>query len=255
MITLILLVCLQNAEPMMGRLGGKRNLVARGGGGIDTEDAVLGGLKWLSRHQAKDGSWTPSLEDCCGRDVAFPGKCKADYERAIGLVEGKPLAAEEKKYLDDLAAQLGAELLEDRERAAKHLVEFGERAATHLKERMDGEKDADRAGRLKGVVLAITKKPDDDADAVIVTSWALLAFLGAGYTAVSRDTHGGICFGDVVGNGVAWLEKQQDAKGLIGNARSARAALAHALATDVLCQAGSFGRDEAIVPAAKKAVA
>lgn len=45
------------ASILPNRLGGKRNRVARGGGGSDTEDAVLAALKWLSRHQAPDGSW------------------------------------------------------------------------------------------------------------------------------------------------------------------------------------------------------
>jgi Ca-activated chloride channel family protein len=42
-----------------GRFGGKRDLVARGGGGRGTERAVEGALRWLQRHQALDGSWSP----------------------------------------------------------------------------------------------------------------------------------------------------------------------------------------------------
>src|SRR6185295_4709153 len=39
------------------RFGGRENLVARGGGGSGTEDAVRAALRWLARHQSADGSW------------------------------------------------------------------------------------------------------------------------------------------------------------------------------------------------------
>ncbi|MBI3724906.1 hypothetical protein HY251_13260 [bacterium] len=39
------------------RFGGKRDLVARGGGSAATESAVDAGLRWLARHQRDDGSW------------------------------------------------------------------------------------------------------------------------------------------------------------------------------------------------------
>ncbi len=40
-----------------GKLGGRQNLVARGGGSSATEAAVEAGLAWLARHQEPDGSW------------------------------------------------------------------------------------------------------------------------------------------------------------------------------------------------------
>jgi Ca-activated chloride channel family protein len=46
-----------------GRLGRGRSLVARGGGGAVTEDAVLAALKWLSKNQKPDGSWDATEED------------------------------------------------------------------------------------------------------------------------------------------------------------------------------------------------
>lgn len=105
------------------RLGGRRNLVARGGGGGDTEDAVLGGLRWLSTQQAADGSW------------AAPG--------------------------------------------------------------------ATEAGTLSDVGM---------------TGLGLLAFLGAGYSHLSKDTYGGVCFGDVVRKGLQRLMSLQSPEGRIGTA-------------------------------------
>jgi len=68
-----------------GRFGGRRNLRARGGGG-GTEAAVIAGLRWLARHQDKDGHWStdkfdahcPSSSKCSGagsrnHDVGLTG--------------------------------------------------------------------------------------------------------------------------------------------------------------------------------------
>jgi ElaB/YqjD/DUF883 family membrane-anchored ribosome-binding protein len=119
------------------RLGGKRNLVARGGGGSDTEDAVLAALKWLARHQASDGSWrVKDHAQRCGRHPKYKGRCSPS----------------------------------------------------------PGQDDYDSG----------------------VTGLALLAFLGAGYSHLSRDTHDGICFGDVVRNGLQWMMKNQDPEGCVG---------------------------------------
>jgi len=55
----------------------------------------------------------------------------------------------------------------------------------------------------------------DDFDAG-VTGLSLLAFLGAGYSHLSRDVHEAICFGDVVKKGLQWLMNHQDPEGCIG---------------------------------------
>jgi hypothetical protein len=124
------------------RLGGRKNLVARGGGGGETEDAVLAGLKWLSRHQNPDGSWSvQGYKSNCGKVSKYSGGC------------------------------------------------------------------APNPGH-------------DDFDAG-VTGLSLLAFLGAGYSHLSKDTHDGICFGDVVRKGLQWLMSHQDPEGCIG-ARTAQ---------------------------------
>ena len=50
-----------------------------------------------------------------------------------------------------------------------------------------------------------------------VTGLSLLAFLGAGYSHLSKDVYDGICFGDVVRKGMQWLLAQQDPEGCIGS--------------------------------------
>ena len=85
--------------------------------------------------------------------------------------------------------------------------------------------------------------PDYDAG---VTGLALLAFLGAGYSHLSRDeypdpvTPGKILkFGDVVKNGLKWLLSKQDAEGCIGG-RGTKYMYSHAIATQALSEA--YGR-------------
>jgi len=120
------------------RLGGKQNLVARGGGGSDTEDAVLAALRWLARHQSSDGSWkTRGHVRKCGQNPKYAGQCVPNL----------------------------------------------------------GREDFDPGN----------------------TGLALLAFLGAGYSHLSRDTYDGISFGDVVRNGLQWMIKNQDPEGCVGS--------------------------------------
>jgi hypothetical protein len=123
-----------------GRLGGKRNLVATGGGSGATEDAVLAALRWLSRHQSSDGSW---------RVTGYTGQC-------------------------------------------------GHRGRTGGCSPNPGHADFD-AG---------------------VTGLSVLAFLGAGYSHLSKDTYDGICFGDVVRKGMQWMMSNQDPEGCIGSRQS-----------------------------------
>jgi len=60
----------------------------------------------------------------------------------------------------------------------------------------------------------------DDFDAG-VTGLSLLAFLGAGYSHLSKDAPQGICYGDVVRRGLQWMMGHQDPEGCIGS-RSAQ---------------------------------
>lgn len=63
-----------------GRFGGRENLVARGGGSTQTEDAVRAALMWLARHQGPDGGWgAESFQNqCVGAKCAGVGD--RDYD-------------------------------------------------------------------------------------------------------------------------------------------------------------------------------
>ncbi|RPH38735.1 MAG: hypothetical protein EHM91_13435, partial [Planctomycetota bacterium] len=64
-----------------GRFGGRENLVARGGGGSGTEDAVRSALRWLARHQAADGAWgSASFSLQCPKDSTCSGSGARDYD-------------------------------------------------------------------------------------------------------------------------------------------------------------------------------
>ncbi len=119
------------------RLGGWRDLVARGGGGGETVDAVSFALRWLARNQKADGSWDAGHEDY-------------------------------------------------------------------------------RVG---------------------TTGLALLAFLGAGYSHLSRDVHDGLSFGDVIRKALQYLMLKQDQEGCLAPRGAAKYMYSHAIAALALIEA------------------
>ncbi|MBI2921157.1 MAG: terpene cyclase/mutase family protein [Planctomycetes bacterium] len=140
------------------RFGGRRNAVARGGGTQGpggTEGAVCAGLRWLTRHQADDGSWT-------GRE----------FNGCLGC-----------------------------------------------------------AGL------------DPDADPVETTALGLLAFLGAGYTHVARETYVDavsgktVSWGETIRNALRWLLKHQDPDGGFSSPSGSRNLRAEAIAALALGEA------------------
>jgi hypothetical protein len=68
------------------------------------------------------------------------------------------------------------------------------------------------------------------------TGLALLGFVGAGYSHLSKDTYGGVCFGDVVRKGLQHLSSQQAPDGSIGPPEGDRI-LNHAIGTLALSEA------------------
>jgi len=158
-----------------GRFGGRENLVARGGGTRATETAVLASLKWLARHQAPDGSWSPSDYNSCCAGL----KCSGT-----------------------------------------------------------GDKDS----------------------TVGVTGLSVLAFLGAGYTQLSKDVfpdpsnpRKSLSFGEVVKKGLQFLIGQQDPEGCLGE-RSPKYMYNHAIATIALSEAFGMTASAPLKEPAQKAV-
>lgn len=158
-----------------GRFGGKRLAVAKGGGGKDTEEAVLNALRWLARHQNSDGSWSVTkYTSNCGKVANFKGIC--------------------------------------------------------------------------------SPSPGSDHFDVGVTGESLLAFLGAGYTHLSKDTYDGICFGDVVKKGIQYLMKVQDPSGRVGGDDVPKYMYNHLLGAFALSEAYGLTGSAMIKDAAQKAI-
>ncbi len=74
----------------------------------------------------------------------------------------------------------------------------------------------DGAWRVRGHGPCDPNPGHDDFDTG-VSGLAVLAFLGAGYSHLSKDTYDGISFGDTIKNGLRWLLGTQDAEGCFGS--------------------------------------
>lgn len=70
-----------------------------------------------------------------------------------------------------------------------------------------------QCGKVHGFSGVCSPCPGDDGYQVGTTGLALLAFLGAGYTHLSKDAYDGISFGDIVKNGLQYLMKNQQPNG------------------------------------------
>jgi hypothetical protein len=93
-----------------------------------------------------------------------------------------------------------------------------------------------------------------------VTSLAIMAFLGVGYSPLSKDTfvdpavpERTLRFGETVKNGLRWLISRQDAAGCIGG-RGPKFMYNHALATLALCEAYGMTAATPLKEPAQKAV-
>ncbi len=81
-----------------------------------------------------------------------------------------------------------------------------------------------------------------------VTGLSVLAFLGVGYTHLSRETYidpitkKKICYGEVVKNGIKWLIANQDAEGCFGGKHGSKYMYNHAVAA--LAMAEAYGLTE-----------
>jgi hypothetical protein len=90
--------------------------------------------------------------------------------------------------------------------------------------------------KLPGTCAPNPSTAHDDFDAG-VSGLAILAFLGAGYSHLSKDTYDGICFGDVVRRGIQWMITHQDAEGCIGSRTAHKHMYNHAICALALVEA------------------
>jgi hypothetical protein len=92
--------------------------------------------------------------------------------------------------------------------------------------------------------------PDTDAGN---TGLALLAFLGAGYTHLSRDVYDGIAFGQVVKKGLRWMMANQDSEGCIGGQSAPKYMVNHAIAALAIAEAFGMTSSQILKEPASKA--
>ena len=89
-------------------------------------------------------------------------------------------------------------------------------------------------GKCKKTCAPNPGRADFDAG---VTGLSLLAFLGAGYYHLSKDTYDSICFGDVVRRALIWIMANQDPDGFIGSREAKKHTYSHAVCSTALSEA------------------
>lgn len=109
------------------------------------------------------------------------------------------------------------------------------------------------ANRCRGEKKCLPNVGSDELT-IGVTGLALFAFLGAGYHHLSKDTHVGICYGDVVKKALQYLIKVQNPDGSFGDKDLPRSAFNSALATLALCEAYGLTGSRIVQDPAQKAV-
>ncbi len=196
------------------------------------DSVVTAGLKWLARHQSDDGSWGDPKEGC------------ACYASPKAAAAAKPPALDA-AVAARLIASLGADDPEERERATLDLKALGAAAVPAL-ERASASDDFEV--RSRATLLLLHAKQRDPRARVSGTSLALLAFLGAGYSHLSKESFDGLCFGTCVKRALQWLLKQQDPDGFIGTGTE------HALAALALSEAYGLTSSQILKEPAQRAV-
>jgi hypothetical protein len=196
------------------------------------ESVVGQGLRYLARHQ---------VQDCWGRR---PGWCTCPAEPA------RPEPPDD----DAVQARVGALIadLDDddflrRDQALRNLVAIGSRAVPRLREFTEkGTPEVQWRARaaLRDIGAAGTS---EDLEA---TAMALMAFLGAGYSHLSKDVYDDIPFGTVVKRGVQWLIDRQAEDGSFKGA----GIVAHAWAALVLSEAFGLTASRPLQEPAQRAI-
>lgn len=197
------------------------------------EDLVCLGLRYLSRHRSANGSWGQRSATCTCPDEPERSKPPPDPE----LVP----------RLNTLIAELDHDEFQQREQAVKGLVELGMPAVPRLRETAEkGSPEAQWRARMALRRISIL----DTADDVEATGMALVAFLGAGFSHLSREIYDGIAFGQVVKEGLQWLTGRMAEEGSFEGATPA----AQAWATLALSEAYGMTASQPLKEPAQRAI-
>lgn len=197
------------------------------------EDLVCLGLRYLARHRSPGGSWGQRLASCA---------CPDEPERPRPAADPEVLPR-----VNALLAALDHDDFRERERAVQGLIDLGAPAVPRLRETAaKGSAEAQWRARVALRRISIT----DTADDVEATGMALVAFLGAGYSHLSREIYDGIAFGQVVKEGLQWLIGRMAEDGSFEGATPA----AHAWAALALSEAYGMTASPPLKEPAQRAI-
>lgn len=171
--------------------------------------AELSALTFLAKTQNDDGSWG------CHEKLRPARPDRVD--------------AEAKKKADALIEKFQSDDIDVREAAQIELEKMGIDAIASLLDAADGAADEETRERCE---TALRRIAEPGRPSVETTALALLAFLGAGYSHLSRDTHSGFCYGTTVKKGFIHILSLQGPDGSFSLIPSA-----HAIATLAVAEA------------------
>jgi hypothetical protein len=187
-------------------------------------------LRYLARHQRPDGSWGVRPAACTCPD------------------EPKVAPACEAAKVAPLLAALGDEDPGRRDSAERELRSLGEPALPHLRAALE-DPDPEVRGRCAVLCRRFELGARGGGDAEL-TGLALLVFLGAGFSQLSKDEFDGISFGTVVKKGLQWLMARQKETG----AYDAEDPAGDAVATLALCESYGMTASQPLKEDAQKAI-
>jgi hypothetical protein len=162
----------------------------------EKESLVPLGLRYLARHQAADGSWGQRGTSC---------DCPSESPRP-----DPPVDAASRARIEALIRELDDDDFRRREEALKGVIAVGEPAVPLLRE--CASKGPPEAQWRSKTALRRIAAGGTSAD-VEITAMALVAFLGAGFSHLSKDVYDDLHFGTAVKEGLQWLLARQGADG------------------------------------------
>ncbi|HLF94898.1 MAG TPA: hypothetical protein VJB14_15635 [Planctomycetota bacterium] len=186
---------------------------------VQIEEAWMPYFRYLAQHQTAEGSWGAKPEGCtCPEPVPPP--------------------AVEPAKLSELLLGLGDDDPGTRDAAERDLRGLGESALPALRAGTD-HKDAEVRGRCARLEASLAARCRGVSD-LETTSLAVLAFLGGGYSHLSKDTYDDLCFGAVVKKGLRWLIARQDGDGCFDPKDAVANAVAALALSEAYGQTGSM---------------